>query len=168
MSLKHTFSIATRILQRLPVDSRDLLESVCRQIQDAERSLNTAAAIRMQGCLKECQGMCCRNLNLEAVFGVADFAYILAAQPGFDSAIRTSLQHERPVFTSDCPFLENGIGPCIFPPDVRPEVCITSFCRGSDALRAEIRRVKKGFWKLGVVLNCRKVPFIRRMLARLG
>jgi hypothetical protein len=164
----HYFSKATRILHRFPPDSRDLLDSVCRQIQDAEKSLNTAAAIRMQGCLKQCQGMCCRNLNLEAIFGVADFAYILAAQPGFDSAIRTCLQHERPIFTSDCPFLENGTGPCIFPSDVRPEVCITSFCRGEDALRAEIRRVKKGFWRLGVVLTLRKVPFIHRMLCKLG
>jgi hypothetical protein len=142
------------------------LTRLCRQIQAAERRLNAAAANRLQGCLKDCQGLCCRNLDLEAVFGVPDFAYILAMDPSLDSAIAASLRHERPIFTSNCPFLKDGAGPCIFPPDVRPEVCITSFCHGDDALRAEIGRVKTCFWKLGFLLHVRQLPFIHRLIAK--
>ena len=55
-----------------------------------------------------------------------------------------------------------------FPPDLRPEVCITSFCRGDDAIKAEIRRVKTDFWKLGVFLHFRKVPLVHRLLVKTG
>lgn len=168
MSLTHHFSKATRILHRFPSDRREVLEAVCRQIQDAERSLNMSAALRLKGCLEECQGRCCRNLDLEAVFGLPDFVYILALEPAMAAGMTECLRHEDPLFTSNCPFLEGGAGPCIFPPDVRPEVCVTSFCRGDAALRAEIGRVKKNFWKLGAFLTFRRVPFIHRMLAKSG
>ena len=165
MSLSYLHGCAAEAVIRWPSGSRPLLANLCRQIQDAERSLNSAAAIRLQGCLEACQGLCCRNLDLESVFGVADFAYILAMEPSLDFRIVACLQHERPIFTSNCPFLENGTGPCIFPPDLRPEVCITSFCHGDGDLKTEIRRVKACFWKLGVFLHFKRVPFISRLLA---
>jgi hypothetical protein len=168
MSLSYCYRKAARILPRLHPDSRDALNALCRQIQVAERRLNAAAAARLKGCLEECRGLCCRNLQLDAVFGVPDFVYILATDPSLDAAVAHCLRHESPIFTSDCPFLENGVGPCIFPPDVRPEVCITSFCRGDEALKPEIRRVKTCFWKLGVLVNTRRLPFVHRLLARAG
>lgn len=166
MSLSYLHGCATEAVRCWPSGSRPLLASLCRQIQNAERSLNSAAAIRLQGCLQACQGLCCRNLDLEAVFGVADFTYILATEPALDSRIAACLQHERPIFTSNCPFLENGAGPCIFPLDLRPEVCITSFCHGDGGLKSEIRRVKACFWKLGFFFHFKRVPFIYRLLAR--
>jgi hypothetical protein len=168
MSLTYCCRKAARILSRLDPGRRDVLEVLCRQIQTAERRLNAAAAQRLKGCLEECRGLCCRNLQLDAVFGVPDFVYLLAAEPALEAAITRCLRHENPFFTSNCPFLENGAGPCIFPPDVRPEVCITSFCRGDEALRREIRQVKTCFWKLGVLVNIGRVPFVHRLLARDG
>jgi hypothetical protein len=41
------------------------------------------------------------------------------------------LEYENRLLASDCIFLSNGKGPCIFPPAVRPEVCITTFCNYS-------------------------------------
>jgi hypothetical protein len=166
MSLRYLHGCAAEAVRRWPPEGRPLLARLCRQIQAAERRLNAAAALRLQGCLKDCQGLCCRNLDLEAVFGVSDFAYILAMDPSLDSAITASLRYERPIFTSNCPFLKDGVGPCIFPPDVRPEVCITSFCRGDSALRVEIGRVKTSFWKLGFLLHVRRLPFIHRLIAK--
>lgn len=166
MSLIYCFRKATRILHQLPSGSREVPDALCRQIQDAERKLNAAAALRLQGCLENCRGLCCRNLHLEAVFGIADFVYILTLEPAMAAGISECLRREEPIFTSNCPFLEGGVGPCIFPPDVRPEVCITSFCRGDGALGAEIRRVKTAFWKLGLLLHFRRVPFIHRLLAK--
>lgn len=168
MSLSYCYRQAAHILPRLHPGSRGVLKSLCRQIQVAERRLNAAAAARLKGCLEECRGLCCRNLQLDAVFGVPDFVYILATEPALDAAVARCLRHESPIFTSDCPFLENGVGPCIFPPDVRPEVCITSFCRGDAALKADIGRVKKNFWKLGFFLWTRKLPVVHRLLLKTG
>lgn len=165
MSLRHCHYQAAKLLRHWPAGSRPLLDRLCRQIQEAERKLNEAAAARLQGCLRECRGLCCRNLDLEAVFGVSDFVYIRVAGATPDAAIADCLRREIPIFTSNCPFLEHGTGPCIFPPDVRPEVCITSFCHGDGALTAAIRAVKTRFWMLGTVLHTRRVPFIHRLLA---
>jgi hypothetical protein len=105
---------------------------------------------------------------LDAVFGIPDFVYILASTPALGAKIEECIRHEDPLFTSNCLFLERGVGPCIFPPDLRPEVCITSFCRGDDAIKAEIRRVKIDFWKLGVFLHFRKAPLVHRLLVKTG
>jgi hypothetical protein len=160
------YSHGAEHLHRWPPGSRLLLVRLCRQIQEAERSLNSAAASRLHGCLEECRGLCCRNLDLEAVFGVPDFVYILTLDPSLYSVIAACLGAESPIFTSNCPFLEHGVGPCIFPADLRPEVCITSFCRSDGALGAEIRRVKTGFWKLGLLLRFSRLPFIHRRLIK--
>jgi hypothetical protein len=166
MSLKYSYHRAAKIVCQLPPESRPLLTRFCRKIQEAERNLNSAAEVRLQGCLQECQGLCCRNLDLEAVFGVPDFVYILTLDPSLHSAIAACLETESSIFTSNCPFLEHGVGPCIFPADLRPEVCITSFCRSDGTLGAEIRRVKTGFWRLGLLLRFRRLPFIHRRLIK--
>jgi len=168
MSLTYCFKKATHSIHRLPLDSREVLDALCRQIQAAERNLNAAAALRLQGCLENCQGLCCRNLHLEAVFGIPDFVYILSLVPTMAAGMAECLRREEPLFSSNCPFLEGGVGPCIFPPDVRPEVCITSFCRGDAALKADIGRVKKNFWKLGFFLWTRKLPVVHRLLLKTG
>jgi hypothetical protein len=168
MSLSYCYGKAAHLLPRLQPHRRSVLETLCRQIQAAEIRLNAAAAARLKGCLEECRGLCCRNLDLDAVFGVPDFVYILTVEPALDAAVARCLRQESPIFTSDCIFLERGVGPCIFPPDVRPEVCITSFCRGDEALKKEIRRVKTCFWKLGVFVYAGRLPFIQRLLAGTG
>jgi len=166
MSLRHSLHQASKIVRYWPSESRPLLARLCRQIQDAERKLNAAAALRLKGCLKDCQGLCCRNLQLDAVFGIPDFVYILTLAPALGATIEACLRQGDSFFTSNCLFLERGVGPCLFPPDVRPEVCITSFCGGDEALKPEIRRVKIDFWKLGLFLHFKRVPFVHRLLVK--
>ncbi len=168
MSLTYCSKKAAGILRRLPAGRRDALALLCRNINGAERKLNAAAALRLKGCLENCRGLCCRNLQLDAVFGVPDFVYLLTAMPSLEAGINECLRLEEPLFTSSCPFLQRGVGPCLFPPDVRPEVCITSFCRGDETLKTEIRRVKIGFWKLGFFLHFKKLPLIHALLAKTG
>lgn len=168
MSLRYSHRQAAEIVRKWPSESLPLLTRLCRRIQDAEKNLNAASVLRLKGCLEDCRGLCCRNLHLDAVFGVPDFAYILTLEPALNATIERCLRHEIPIFSSNCPFLENGAGPCIFPPDVRPEVCITSFCRGDEAMRPEIRQVKMKFWKLGLILHFRKLPLLHRLLAKTG
>jgi hypothetical protein len=142
------------------------LERLCREIQAAERRLNAAAAGSLKGCLAECRGLCCRNLHLDAVFGVADFVYILHLAPALAEKTAACLENENPLFSSDCFFLADGVGPCLFPPDLRPELCITSFCRGDDPLGPEIRRVRRGFQKLGFLARFPGRAGIHHFLAR--
>jgi hypothetical protein len=168
MSLPYCFRKATHILHRLSPELREALGTLCRQVQEAEKKLNAAAARRLQGCLENCRGLCCRNLDLGAVFGIPDFVYILTLEPTLTREMAECLRREEPLFTSNCPFLKEGVGPCIFPPDERPEVCITSFCRGDEALKPQIRQVKKCFWKLGFFLNISKFPLLARLLVRDG
>jgi hypothetical protein len=168
MSLRYSYHQAAEIVRQWPSESRPLLNHFCRRIQDAERELNTAASMNLEGCLKDCQGLCCRNLQLDAVFGVPDFVYVLTLAPALGATIAACLRHEDPLFSSNCLFLDHGVGPCLFPPDVRPEVCITSFCCGDGALKAEIRQVKKCFWKLGFLVHSRKIPLLHRLLMKTG
>jgi hypothetical protein len=42
-------------------------------------------------------------------------------------------------FPSDCIFLENGTGPCLFPDSLRPERCIISFCGVEPSVRKRDR-----------------------------
>ncbi len=168
MSLAYCSKRAAGILRQLPTDRRGALAALCRHINDAERKLNAAAALRLKGCLEDCRGLCCRNLQLDTVFGIPDFVYLLAVMPSLEAEITECLRIEEPLFTSNCPFLQRGVGPCLFPPDVRPEVCITSFCRGDETLKTEIRRVKIRFWKLGIFLYFNKLPLIHSLLAKTG
>jgi hypothetical protein len=168
MSLMYFSRKAAGILRRLPSGRRGALALLCRNINAAEKKLNAAAALRLKGCLEDCRGLCCRNLQLDAVFGLTDFVYLLTVMPTLEVGISECLRIEEPLFTSDCPFLQRGVGPCLFPSDVRPEVCITSFCRDDEALKAEIRRVKICFWKLGVFLHFKKLPLVHSLLVKIG
>jgi hypothetical protein len=168
MSLTYCSKRAAGILRRLSAGSWATLAVLCRNINGAERKLNAAAASRLKGCLEDCRGLCCRNLQLDIVFGIADFVYLLTAMPSLESEITECLRIEEPLFTANCPFLQRGIGPCLFPADVRPEVCITSFCRGDETLKTEIRRVKICFWKLGFFLHFKKLPLIHSLLLKTG
>jgi hypothetical protein len=51
-------------------------------------------------------------------------------------------------FASDCLFLKNGLGPCLFPEGLRPERCVTSFCRVEPSIEKEIGRVMGEFSRL--------------------
>jgi hypothetical protein len=90
--------------------------------------------------------------------------YLLAMDASLAPRIEGCLVREEAFYTADCPFLEGGSGPCIFPEGLRPEVCITSFCRGGATVRQEIRRVRNAFRKLGRFVGFGR--FFRRFLSR--
>ena len=145
MSLNYSYRRAAALIDRMKTAERMRLEHLCRRIQEAEEMLNAAAAELLQNCGDLCQGICCRNLHMDAVIDLADFVYILAQDATLRDTISRCLQHEEAFYTSNCPFLEGGVGPCVFPGHLRPEVCITSFCRGDASIRTEIGCVRKCF-----------------------
>jgi len=138
-------------LRVAPYD-RAIREKQCRSIRIAEEQLAAGRSAFLR-CFRGCEGLCCRNLEIDAVIGFSDFVYLLTVERQLQESISICLEHEKKVFyTGDCVFLINGKGPCIFPQTSRPEVCITTFCYDVEPVKQEIRCVKLQFMKLNFYL----------------
>jgi hypothetical protein len=152
MSLGYYFRKAARTIDGLtPSDMADLKRH-CREIQEAEEKLLTAGRSAFKRCYTGCGGLCCRNVAIDEIIGFPDFIYILTLAGHLRENMTICLEKENRIFTSDCIFLLNGKGPCIFPPAVRPEVCITTFCTNAVSVNTEVRRVKSLFLKLNIYI----------------
>lgn len=145
MGLNYKLNRAAGILASLTGAESHRLNRICSDIRGAEARLTAHGAPLMKGCLERCQGLCCRNAAFDDIIGLADFVYILHGAPYLEKPMRACLVDEAPFFTTDCPFLWQGRGPCIFADDLRPEVCITTFCADTTGLNDEIRAVRRGF-----------------------
>lgn len=156
MGIKAEFVKAERIIAGLRPADHMRLRQICDEIQAAEVELLKQADLSMDHCIEACEGLCCRNIQLEAIIGVWDLVYILTVAGTFRDRMAACLENEIPFYAADCIFLENGVGPCIFPSAVRAEVCLTTFCSRTDAIDREIRRVKRKFYKLGWFIATRK------------
>lgn len=148
MALKIIFKKAQTIIEKCDRSQRRLLEKRCFVIRNAERSLLEASEAMMMKCLEGCEGLCCRNVKLDTIITLWDFIYILVLEPWRKDEMAARLENEDIFFPFDCVFLREGVGPCIFSPDVRPQVCITTFCDDDAVIRKEIYRVKLAFYQL--------------------
>ena len=157
MALTYAFHKARRIIGDFEkADQREAIQ-LCAQIQQAETLLRKSAAKNLDHCIDACQGFCCRNVHLNDIIGVADLVYLLMVAGEMAPAMEKAVAQSDPIFPRDCIFLEDGIGPCVFPMHARPEVCLTTFCSRTAALVAVIRQVKREFAKLLLLSNPRKL-----------
>jgi len=147
MGLKHDLQTARKKLAALDNTERETLADICAQIHCAQQTLTEKAAPLLDQCMTRCQGLCCRNIRVAEIITKWDLIYILAMRPELESSMASCLEKED-LFAADCLFLENGIGPCLFPEHVRPERCIISFCRVEPLVEKEIAQVMKGFSRL--------------------
>lgn len=166
MPLRHKFKKAQKVIAELPDSDRRNLLSICRDIQKAESRLSDAASELLVVCETQCQGLCCRNIEANALIGFVDFIYILTLAPNLKKTISRSLRHEVTLYPANCVFLKDGVGPCIFPQHVRPETCIVSFCMDDSPAGTAIRRVQSQFARLRRFIRLRKPRRIRRFLAK--
>ena len=164
MGLQYQFKKAQKTISRLAPDDRQRLEEICGDIQQAEKRLRAAAADALVRCGTVCQGICCRNIDLDAILGLPDFVYILTMENHLTDRMAACLQNENPLYIADCIFLENGTGPCIFPGTVMPEVCITTFCTTETPAQQEIKQLKWKFFQLGWFLGTLKIRGFLRYL----
>lgn len=139
-----------------------MLDGLCDRIQAAEGDLRGSAADALEKCHTACQGICCRNINLNAVLDYPDFVYILNKMPELAERIAACIEDEPALYSADCIFLENGTGPCMFPGTIMPEVCITSFCSYDTPAKKEIRRLKWCFFHLDCFLRTLKLRVFLR------
>ena len=147
MGLHHDFKIARKKIAALNGRERKILLSICEKIEGAQQALTKKAAPILAQCMAGCQGLCCRNIRVADIITKWDLVYILVMAPQIEAEIAACLESE-PFFPSDCIFLKNGTGPCLFPDNLRPERCIISFCRVEPPVEKEIARVMKDFSRL--------------------
>jgi len=168
MALGSLFKRARETLRHLAPRDKSVLDDLCDRIQAAEADLSVSAADAFEYCHTTCQGICCRNIDLNAVLDYPDLVYILNRMPEIAERAAACLENEAAFYAANCIFLENGTGPCIFPGTAMPEVCITTFCSLKTPGKKEIRRLKWCFFRLDCFLRTLKLRvFLRNFGKRL-
>jgi len=149
MHVDYLFKKALKVLASLNEEEKSELETACLGIKSSQNDLLAAADGAMAICTETCRGLCCKNLDLDTVFTLWDFIYILSIVPEVKTSVAEHLAPwSTPSGPAPCPFLKNGDGPCLFPGDVKPELCAVTFCSTQDNFKKEIRRVSLGFFLL--------------------
>lgn len=158
MELHHKIVKAQRIIESLKGKEEKTLLQICHDIQCAQDALNTGACSFFNACIQSCRGICCRNINVNDVVTDLDLIYVLSMKKKMaDQVIRCA--GSETLYTADCLFLNKGIGPCIFPANVKPERCIITFCGETRPIRREIKAVRSNFSKLSRYTKIKR-PFL--------
>ena len=174
MSLQYKFRQARRYIDGLSGDDARRLKAICGEIQAAETDLRDGARNLLHRCTHGCEGLCCRNLDMDAVISQTDFVYLLTLAGELGDAMATCMKKEQQalsaaVFTFDCIFLKNGRGPCLFPENVRPSTCLITFCDDHAVVKKEIAQVKRRFFKLSAYIHLgQKFPFRQLLFSQNG
>jgi len=166
MGLKYKFKKAQEIIERSGNKDLIAIKEICEKIQRAQNKLLEEGKDVLKYCQDRCQGLCCRNICPDDIITLADFVYILAMESSLREEISECLKKET-LFSSSCIFLKSGEGPCIFPSDLRPEKCITSFCGGDTTIRKEINMVGSKFSKLIRFILLRKPRAFKDFLLKM-
>ena len=164
MSLRYKLGKARKLLAALSADEHAKLRTICKNIRQSQEILLKNALPAMQQCLHNCEGLCCRNAQVDDIIGLMDLVYILTLTPAFEESMTRRVANEKPFYSSDCMFLKGDGGPCIFASAVRPEVCITTFCSGDRGIQKEIKDVKRQFLRLNWYFLCRKPRAVYKAL----
>ncbi len=138
MGLRFKFNQARKILNDIDPEILKGAREIGKEIRKAEEKLTLKGKRLFFKCKTECQGLCCRNLHPDSIISLHDFLFILMMNPKMDASISKCLEKENIFYTSDCIFLKDSKGPCIFPPDSMPEICIASFCSYERSIEKEI------------------------------
>jgi hypothetical protein len=162
MGLIYPFKSALRIISTLTQKEHFKLLKMCSEIQIAENELNLKASPLLDQCASACKGLCCRNIILDSIIGLDDFIYILLLDPSIEYTISSCLQNRSFLYSSNCIFLSNGVGPCLFPSTIRPQVCITTFCFHDHLIKREIAAVRKNFFALEWFIRLKRTEMIGR------
>jgi len=166
MGLKYKFKKAQEIIERTCNQDLVALKGICEEIQKVQNNLLEEAKDVLKYCKDRCRGLCCRNIYPDEIITLEDFVYILTMESSMREEISECLKKET-LFSSSCIFLKGGEGPCIFPSDLRPEKCITSFCGGDTTIKKEINMVGSKFSKLIRFILLRKPRALKDFLLKM-
>ena len=152
MSTLYFFKKAVKISQKFNQDNKIALSNFCKNIQTAQKELLVAAEKSMSRCMDICKGMCCKNIYIDSIFSVWDFVFILNILPHMQDEIKKRLESQLFLYSADCPFLRDKHGPCLFPPSVKGQVCIVTFCGNDEYLKKPIKKVNHLFFRLSFLV----------------
>jgi len=161
LSLSYDFRKASNIIDSLSQAELVRLDDICMQIQTAEAHLNDTAKPSLERCMSQCKGLCCRNIHLNEIICVADFVFVLMVEDKLRPEMTKCLENAQ-LFSADCIFLQNSVGPCLFPDISKPQICICTFCGDDEIMKKEIREVRAAFNALSRFLLFRKPRAILR------
>ncbi len=148
MGTRYLFKKAVKISQgMLPQDKR-LVHKRCNSIRISQEELVAVADAAMFNCIEKCRGICCKNLDIDSVFSLWDFIFILTLAPRLKEEIQNRLDAYNALYLSPCPFLKESKGPCIFPSNIKAQICIITFCTNDEIIKKYIRTVNLNFYKL--------------------
>ncbi|THB76705.1 MAG: hypothetical protein D3926_16980 [Desulfobacteraceae bacterium] len=148
MGAEYDFEKAVSILHQLTPGSHERLKVKCLSLRQAQETLLSAAGDAMHRCLEQCRGICCQNLDIDSIFSVMDFVYILTMIPQMEMEIRSRFNANQSIYRSACPFLIDQEGPCIFPNGIKAQECVITFCTNDDRIKPFIRKVNTEFFNL--------------------
>ena len=147
MGIQYKINKAEAIINSFCGEELKALERACSEIQSAQDQLIKEAEDHFRLCMNSCKGICCRNINPNEIITLLDFVYILSIDKTNIAQILECSKKET-LFSSNCIFLKNDIGPCIFPYNLKPEKCIITFCSDTRTIRKEIKLVRSKFSRL--------------------
>ena len=164
MSLSRKYQRASSLLETLERNEVAALSHICRTIEQAQCELLASAAPFMNDCAQRCRGLCCRNIRPDDVIDLFDLQCLLIRLPGLKSEIERRAA-ACSLFSGPCVFLKDGKGPCILPGDLKPRVCVTTFCQDDTALKVQIHAVEAAFGQLYRFWRYRRIPaWLRRWI----
>jgi len=166
MGLRYKYRQANKIINGLDDESLARTRAIGQEIQNAEKQLSHKGEKLFLKCKLECQGLCCRNIHSDSIISHYDLLFIMVMNPEISGMIATCLEKENLFYPSDCIFLKNGSGPCIFPSDSMPEICITAFCNYEKTIEKEINILKRKFIKLSWFIWSRKPRALKNKLMK--
>ena len=158
MELQKKIEKAQVIIDSFLGEERTWLIDICHEIKSAQDDLNREAKDYFKNCMQRCQGICCRNICINDVVTLLDLIYILALDREISSRVHECAQSET-LFSADCLFLQNGVGPCIFTANMKPERCIITFCGETRPIKTEIKAVRSKFSRLSRYTKIKR-PFL--------
>lgn len=156
MGTRYLFEKAVKITQNLSPPENINVKNLCHAIRKAQDELLFAADDAMFNCLRQCKGICCQSLDIDSIFSLWDFIFILMLKPGLKDEMRKRLDTHTSLYLSPCPFLVDGKGPCIFPDGIKAQICVITFCSNDEKIKNPVKKVNLNFYKL-----CWQVQYLR-------
>ena len=147
MHIRQSIKKADRLINSLSGRDCTALQGICTQIQTAQNNLVQQAHAYFEICLQQCQGLCCRNIYVDSIVTLLDYIFILSLDSGIKAEILKAAKNQS-LFSADCIFLRDQVGPCLFAPTIKPERCIITFCSDCRPLNSEIKAIREAFSRL--------------------
>ncbi len=148
MGTRYLFKKAVKISQNLSPGDKTLVRDRCNTIRKSQEELVSAADTAMSNCIEQCKGICCKSLDIDSIFSLWDFIFILTLAPKLKDVIQERLDSYTSLYLSPCPFLRDNIGPCIFPIGIKAQICVITFCSNDEKIKNPIKAVNLNFYKL--------------------